>query len=326
MVEEVIKNVYRIWVVMPKNPLRELNSYFIRGDSSDLLIDTGFRCDESRQALAMALDKLGSDPLRRNILLTHLHSDHSGLANEFVGKGRTVYMSGIDIACLKDFISDNDDRLRRQRFIMEGFPESELNESYATNPGKTMALDYIGDNFYPLAQGTKLRVGDYLLKTILVPGHSPGNTMFWLESEKVMFTGDHLLFDVTPNIMIWPGFEDSLGNYLENLHLVREYPVKLALPGHRNPGNYHTRIDELLIHHEERTNEMLKVVQDNPMLNAYEISSFMTWKIRANDWRSFPITQKWFAVGECLAHLDYLKKLNKILCDTSKTPWRYIAK
>ena len=43
MVEEVYRNIYRIGVVLPGNPLRELNSYFIRGEQSDLLIDTGFR-------------------------------------------------------------------------------------------------------------------------------------------------------------------------------------------------------------------------------------------------------------------------------------------
>jgi hypothetical protein len=31
----------------------------------------------------------------------------------------------------------------------------------------------------------------------------------------------------------------------------------------------------------------------------------MTWKIRAS-WEEFPIGQKWFAVGEAVAHLEYL--------------------
>jgi hypothetical protein len=32
----------------------------------------------------------------------------------------------------------------------------------------------------------------------------------------------------------------------------------------------------------------------------------MTWKIRAKDWADFPTPQKWFAVGEAMAHLDHL--------------------
>lgn len=34
----------------------------------------------------------------------------------------------------------------------------------------------------------------------------------------------------------------------------------------------------------------------------------MRWRIRAASWEEFPAAQKWFAVGECMAHTDYLEK------------------
>ena len=33
----------------------------------------------------------------------------------------------------------------------------------------------------------------------------------------------------------------------------------------------------------------------------------MSWRIRSRNWDEFPTTQKYFAVGETLAHLDYLE-------------------
>ena len=33
----------------------------------------------------------------------------------------------------------------------------------------------------------------------------------------------------------------------------------------------------------------------------------MRWSIRCRDWTDFPVTQKFFAVGEALSHLDYLE-------------------
>lgn len=33
----------------------------------------------------------------------------------------------------------------------------------------------------------------------------------------------------------------------------------------------------------------------------------MAWSIRCRSWEDFPLTQKFFAVGEALAHLDYLE-------------------
>ena len=59
-------------------------------------------------------------------------------------------------------------------------------------------------------------------------------------------------------------------------------------------------------HHEQRLEETMKVVREHPGLGGYGIASHMTWRIRSNSWEDFPLTQKWFAVGECNAHLDYL--------------------
>ena len=44
----------------------------------------------------------------------------------------------------------------------------------------------------------------------------------------------------------------------------------------------------------------------HPGAPAYEIAGHMTWKIRASSWADFPLTQKWFAVGECMSHLEHL--------------------
>ncbi len=35
----------------------------------------------------------------------------------------------------------------------------------------------------------------------------------------------------------------------------------------------------------------------------------MTWKIhsKSNTWEDFPLTQKWFAVGEAVSHLERLQ-------------------
>jgi glyoxylase-like metal-dependent hydrolase (beta-lactamase superfamily II) len=121
-----------------------------------------------------------------------------------------------------------------------------------------------------------------------------------------MFTGDHVLFDITPNITSWPSVDDSLGDYLDSLRLIREFPVKLALPGHRGTGDFHARVDELLRHHEARLAEAEHIVRSNPGLSAYELAGRMQWQIRSANWEEFPAPQKIFAVGECLSHLNYL--------------------
>jgi glyoxylase-like metal-dependent hydrolase (beta-lactamase superfamily II) len=138
-----------------------------------------------------------------------------------------------------------------------------------------------------------------------------------------MFTGDHVLFDITPNITSWPMIEDSLGDYLDSLRKIHGYPVKITFPGHRKTGNFHARIDELIKHHNARLVEVKNIVRSNPGFSAYEIAGKMRWKIRAANWDSFPVSQKIFAVGECLSHLDFLRVRGELIRELDSNVYRY---
>ena len=342
MTEEIFRDVYRIGIPLPGNPLKETNAYLVKGEDRELLIDTGFRRKECREALEQGLLELCSDRSRRSVLCTHRHSDHSGLADIFAGdpillpdgslspESPRVYMGAVDGAMLGDIYDMPYRKVRRARFISEGFPEDILDEVYSVNPAINQALPKgfttSDPRFTTLRDGDRLTAAGYVLETISVPGHTPGNTMFWMEEQGVMFTGDHILFDITPNITEWGGVEDSLGDYLDSLRTVREYPVKLALPGHRKPGNYRERIDQLLAHHERRLAETLRIIRETPGLCGYDIAGRMKWKIRAKNWQEFPPTQKWFAVGECFSHLNYLLKRGEIRRECESGLCRYYVK
>jgi len=122
-----------------------------------------------------------------------------------------------------------------------------------------------------------------------------------------MLLGDHVLFDITPNITAWGTMADALGTYLESLKKIRDVEHRLPLPGHRMSGDLKMRVDALIAHHHERLEEALKAVEEHPGAGAYELAGHMTWRIRARNWEEFPLSQKWFAVGECMSHLDYLR-------------------
>ena len=198
------------------------------------------------------------------------------------------------------------------RYLQEGFPADQVKEFAKDSPARVTSVQKIDERFIPLSDGDQIQNGTYSLKAIWVPGHTPGNTMFWMEENGIMFTGDHILFDISPNITAWDGMEDSLGSYLESLKKAREYPVKLALPGHRESGDYQKRIDEILLHHKNRLQLAQDIVSQNPGLNGYEIAGRMKWKLNSESWEDAPIYSKWFALGECLSHLDHLRALGRI--------------
>lgn len=325
MIEQVAEGIYRIGVPLPNNPLRELNSYYIPGEERDLVIDTGFHFPECRDALFAGLKELGSVPERRDVYLTHFHSDHSGMALECAGENGRIYISRTDYTYLEWSLSGLLEKQNYVRLSSEGFPKDELLYANAHNMAFRSIIAGLDDRVTRVEEGDIIRAGGYALQVVLVPGHTPGNTMLWDAERKIMFTGDHVLFDISPNITSWYGVDDALALYLDSLKKAQQCEVEVALPGHRKGGNYAARVQELLEHHEKRLDEALRTVIEHPGLTGYEITAQMTWRIRARSWQEFPAVQKCFAVREALAHLDYLRLRSKVRREQGEIGWGYFA-
>src|SRR5258705_12538692 len=73
-----------------------------------------------------------------------------------------------------------------------------------------------------LADNDVVTVGGRDLRVIHTPGHSPGHIVLHMPSEALLFTGDHVLPHITPNVSAGPlGSADPLGDYLASLDLLR---------------------------------------------------------------------------------------------------------
>lgn len=310
MTEEVVKGVYRITVPLPNNPLKYLNAYFIRGRESNLLIDTGFDHEVCRNALLSEIHALGCSMMNTDILLTHLHGDHSGLAGSICAKNRKIYISRVDWEALKRYEDGESDLAQQIRYRQEGTPETVI---FGVEKYVDTMVDYADPRVVRLEDHAVLTIDGYEMELLLCCGHTPGNCMLWLESEGIMFTSDHILFSISPNIIAYPYVDNSLKDYIDSLKRVYQYPVRLALPGHRETSvDYRARIAALINHHRIRLSEVLQIIKDLSGLTGYQIATRMSWSIHENRWESFPSTQKWFASGECFSHLDYLLSLGLI--------------
>jgi glyoxylase-like metal-dependent hydrolase (beta-lactamase superfamily II) len=128
-------------------------------------------------------------------------------------------------------------------------------------------------------------------------------------------SGDHILLGISPNITIWSGQHNLLEQYLASLDKVYALDVDLVLPGHRELFTDHRmRIQELKQHHEARVNEVLSILEMGGQ-TAYDIATRMTWDIDYKSWQHFPVSQRWFAVGEALAHLKYLEEKRRVVSE-----------
>jgi hypothetical protein len=78
--------------------------------------------------------------------------------------------------------------------------------------------------------------------------------------------------------------------------------------GHRRRiMDHRCRVDELILHHEKRLKEILRILKSGEK-SVYEIACEMSWDFGGGKLRDFPAEQLWFAVSEAFAHIEHLHK------------------
>lgn len=128
-----------------------------------------------------------------------------------------------------------------------------------------------------MEDGDAIPLGETEIRTICTPGHTPGHMMLYLPKRQLLFSGDHILFDITPNIGVWGDLDHSLADYISSLEKTRTLQVKRCFPAHRETeGDVYRRIDALVDHHGWRLNEIFEAVNAHPSATAYEIAGCIT--------------------------------------------------
>lgn len=307
LIKEVAKDIYTFPVTLPNNPLKALNVYVIKGADRTVVFDTGFNTAESKADLLSGLAELAVDLQDVEVVLTHLHSDHVGLVNLFAEAGCNIYASKVDGDLINGMVTNTYWDMIDSTIGLYGMEEDQL--EIKDNPGYkyrlTKTIDYI-----ELKIGERFKIGDYDFEIMDLIGHTPGHLGFYDADKKLILSADTILDPITPNITFW-GFEygDILGTYIETLSRLRALEIDLVLATHRHIiTNPVERIDELIEHHHERLQEILDTMEFGEIYTVRDISARITWRIRANNWDDFPQSQKWFAAGETMSHLDRLVK------------------
>ncbi len=314
MIEEILANLYKIEIPLPKNPLKAINSYVIKNAERNLIIDTGWNQEQCMEVMQAGLRELGVDIRKTDFFITHLHADHFGLVSNLITDNSKIYFNRPDADRFKS-------GFRLEEFLnfarLNGYPENELQKALQSHPGLKFrpSADL---TFHILKEGDTISIGDYAFKCIETPGHTWGHMCLYEPGKKIFVSGDHILNDITPNIQLWSDEWNPLKEYLASLDKVYELDIKLVLPGHRGIfRDCRKRIQELKQHHQDRLDEIVSILGKAKM-NAFRVASKMTWDIVSDSWDLFPVSQKWFATGEAIAHLKYLKEKGTIRSEVRK--------
>ncbi len=308
MSEEILPDIFRVEIPLPKNPLKAVNSYFIKNKNRNLIIDTGMKHQLCIDAMDNAIKKHNIDLNKTDFFITHLHADHMGLVKYLSTKSSIIYFNKPDENILK-----NDhffDRMAEFAYI-SGFDRESIKQAFKDHPGTKYSPKTYPD-FKIIEEDYVISIGNYNLRCVETPGHTNGHTCLFESEKKLIFSGDHILGSITPNISLWSLDENPLNDYFKSLEKIKKLNIELVLPGHRQVfKDCNKRINQLLDHHEKRLDEVLTIIKQGEK-TPFETAQSMSWDLSYKSWDLFPVMQKWFATSEAFAHLKHLEYLKKI--------------
>ncbi|MGE5596483.1 MAG: MBL fold metallo-hydrolase [Hyphomicrobiales bacterium] len=296
--------------------------YLIKDRGDVVLVDCGWNTDSAYEALESGMREVGTHPSEiKQLIITHVHPDHYGMA------GRLKRVADCEVIIHeKDAVVINDRYFAPRGLTDEMSKFMTLNGvPPLTTPTMTQGSMGMIDKVAAVPPDTEvkggetIKVGGFDFQIIWTPGHSPGHIVLYEPNRKVLLTGDHILPTITPNVSIHAQTHGSpLGDYMRSLEKLVNLDVEYVLPAHEfDTKELKKRITEIEEHHKVRLDEMMKCV-DRGGSTAWEVAGRVKWATgMLSDFE--PFMQR-AAVGETLAHLEYLfeiGRLSKVMRDST---------
>ncbi len=296
------------WLQMPlPMALDHINLYLLEDDDGWWIIDTGIAVDPTQALWQDIFDReLDGKPIKA-VLCTHMHPDHIGMAGWLCEKWRvplymtrTEYLNGLTLS-----------RMEKQHV-------SWTSEQHYQRVGyKPEQIAAMGDKFFSFSSFVRpmpgayhrLRDGDSFLikgqswRVVVGSGHSPEHACLFNESRNILISGDQVIPRITSNVSVMsmePEANPLQEWFASHQHFLNILPGDaLVLPAHNAPFyGLHERLRFLIDHHEDHLLALEKACAKRSS-NAIELLPVLFKRELNGD-------QMGLAVGECVAHLNYL--------------------
>jgi glyoxylase-like metal-dependent hydrolase (beta-lactamase superfamily II) len=273
---------------------------FVDGDEVDLL-DCGMNSDESVHAIRAAVSHVGATRIRR-LVVTHIHPDHYGAAGTFAGDGLAdLYLHRLEVPLVNPRYVELEHLVHEVHtyLLVNGVPEEEA-EVLSNSQRALSQVVKTTDAAVQLDGAETLAMGRRQLRVEWTPGHSPGHICLYEKGEELLFAGDHMLPELSPNIGLHPqSTPDPLHEYLDGLKRMAAYEPRLILPAHGRPfTDAAGRVATLTAHHGRRLDQILEIVSAGER-SAWQVALEL-WGPRDN------LYERRLALQEGLAHLQAL--------------------
>jgi len=304
-----------LWIRMPLPfALDHINLWLLAEHDGWTLVDCGYG-DTTTRALweAHFAQTLGGRPITR-IIATHFHPDHLGNAAWLMSRfGCAVVMTPAEFLTAHAVLE--------QCTAYSHADVCALFAAHGMAPGSVAALATRGNNyrrgvpevpdrFESMLDGDDLVAGGSSWRVVCGHGHSPDHASLHSAARGLLISGDMLLPRISTNVSTAPAEPDGdpLARFLDSIAASATLPPDtLVLPSHGLPfRGIALRVAQLQTHHAERLTELEAAVA--AATSPVSASEMLPVLFR----RELDLQQRFFAMGEAIAHLNHLWHRNRI--------------
>lgn len=254
-----------------------MNSYLIPDGDGYTLVDPGFNTPAVIALWERVSAELGFRFQQiRNILVTHHHPDHYGLAGWFQQQsGAPVYVSTIAKQQIEALWGEGRPLVAffLETYRRNGLPQP-IYDELALQLHNNLQQVLPQAQLSILDEGESIAIGDTVFEVLHVPGHAAGHNAFYSREWRVIFVGDQVMPDSLPDTCyVSDAYDPSpIHSYLASLDKLAPYEVELAFPGHHQPfAHFRERLEQLKQLNSERQQKVEAQFADGQWKTAYEV-------------------------------------------------------
>ncbi|UCV03787.1 MBL fold metallo-hydrolase [Dechloromonas denitrificans] len=307
---EVARGVF--WLRMPLPfQLNHINLWLLRDGDGWTIVDTGFPDDAVRATWQQIIERLDG-PVKR-LIVTHFHPDHLGLATWLMElTGAPLWMTSgefLTAHVVWHEVAGHGARFMVEQFRQHGLDTDHLAKFEKRGSGYRKAVPALPEYYHRLKAGDVATVDGKEWQILIGHGHAPEHMALYCAELDVLISGDMLLPKISTNISVFAATPDAnaLSWFLDSLdELAGQMPANtLVLPSHGLPFfGVQPRVAALRAHHEERL-RALEISCEHAPKSAAELLDVLFQ-------RALDTHQTMFAMGEAIAHLNYLEQAGRL--------------
>jgi len=296
------------WIKLPLPfALNHVNCWWLGEGHDTCLVDTCIDSESSRQRWQTLLAETG---LPRQLLVTHFHPDHMGLAGWFKAQGVDLIGSSVEVDIARTIWHTKAPSYAEKYaswYRENGVAEELVEPLHKRGNTYRHIVHEPPEDWRTIVAGDSIELGGKTWTVLSGRGHAPDMLMLYSADDNMLIAADQVLPSISPNISLQPLLKDDnpLQSFLDSLDAFRDLPMDtLVLPSHGLPfTGLHLRLDALAEHHAQRCDDILAACAQ-PQTGASLFPVLFKRELDAQ--------QLSFALGESLAHLRYLERAGSI--------------